>query len=64
MINKQIRLEILRLLQTHGPLESRYLTRALAVRFNTTRQRIAGNLSSLYCRQGLIDIHSLDSRNL
>lgn len=56
-MNTEIRAAIQNYLATNGPIESRALILLLATQFNTTKQRISGNISYMVCRDVSISLH-------
>lgn len=55
-MNTQIRLAIYRFLQSSGPTDSRAVISRFAAQFQTTKQRIAGNISHMVCNMGTVAI--------
>lgn len=56
-MNIQIRQAIQSYISTNGPSDSRIVINQLAQQFNTTKQRISGNISYMVCRAGTLQIH-------
>jgi hypothetical protein len=55
-MNYQIRRAIERYLQANGKQDTRDVIALFARRFNTTKQRISGNISCMKCRELSINI--------
>lgn len=55
-MNYQIRLAIENYIQVNGRQDTRDVIAPFAKRFNTTKQRISGNISCMKCREQGIDI--------
>lgn len=56
MNNKLIRRTMKRYIQHYGKQDTREVIAKFAVAFNTTKQRISGNISCMKCIDGTIEI--------
>jgi hypothetical protein len=55
-LNKIIRHSIRKYVKLHGKQDTRVVIAKFAIAFNTTKQRISGNISCMKCLEGTIDI--------
>ena len=55
-LNKIIRRTIRRYIKIYGKQDTRVVIAKFATAFNTTKQRISGNISCMKCLEGTIDI--------
>lgn len=55
-MNYQIRRAIESYIQANKQQDTRYVIALFARRFNTTKQRISGNISCMKCREQIINI--------
>lgn len=55
-MNYQIRRAIENYINAHGHQDTRDVIAIFAKRFNTTKQRISGNISCMKCREQCINI--------
>ena len=58
-INSRIRADIVAFVLANGNTDTRVLIKILAQRFNTTKQRISGNISFIVAKQGLLSITTI-----
>ncbi len=55
-MNIRIRQAIAQYISTHGATDSRAIISMFAHQFNTTKQRISGNISFMVCKAGTLSI--------
>lgn len=56
ILNRNIRMYITNYIATNGPTDSRVIISLAAKQFNTTKQRISGNISFMVCKADSLSI--------